>query len=400
MNIAIIGTYPPRQCGIATFTQDLFKSLVNIPQCKPKIIAVSDESEDFFPVEVENIIQKNVLNSYEEMATYINYNFDCVIIQHEYGIFGGECGNYIVRLAAKIRIPLFTNFHTVLQHPSFEENRILQALAQYSYTVTVMTETAVRMLRQVYHVQESKISLIPHGVPHFYHSQVDAKQSLGLSDKKVMLSFGFLGPSKGFETAIEATSAIDHDDFVYIILGSTHPNILREAGESYRESLQQRAEELGITDKVQLINSFASEELLVQYLSACDIYVTPYPNESQISSGTLSFAIGAGAAVISTPYLYAKDLLKDERGLLFDFKDSAGLAHLVNDLLSRPELLLKYRNNAAQYGKHMSWENVGKLQFDMLKSSATGQDKKETLKLDSTRNVSSLIQAATHKLSS
>lgn len=403
MNIAIIGTYPPRQCGIATFTQDLFKSLQQLSVPTPAIIAVSDGSEDFFPTEVSFVIEKNKIASYRQAVQYINDTFDALIIQHEYGIFGGDSGNYILDLAQLVSIPIVTNFHTVLQHPSIAENRVLQQLASCSQKVTVMTETAVQMLKNIYHIAEDKINLIPHGVPNFRYKQEDAKNELGLSEKKVMLSFGFLGPSKGFETAIEAVASVPYDDFVYIVLGSTHPNILREAGESYRESLQRKAEALGIAHKVHFINSFASEELLVQYLSACDIYVTPYPNENQISSGTLSFAIGAGAAVISTPYWYAKDLLKDGRGLLFDFKDSQGLAQIVNTLLENPDLLNRYRHNAAQYGKSMSWSNIGNLQLALVKS-ITGQKKSYfpvTLSMDDIQeNINNLLQTSTHKLSS
>src|SRR5690606_14280947 len=244
--------------------------------------------------------------------------------------------------------------------------KVLRQLAQYSNKVTVMTKRAVEMLNHIYHIDRTKIALIPHGVPQFDYKQTDAKKSLGLENKKVMLSFGFLGPNKGLETAIDAVSTVECPDFVYIILGSTHPNILRKEGEAYRQSLQEKAEDLGIANKILFINEFASEDLLVQYLSACDIYVTPYPHENQISRGTLSFAIGAGAAVLSTPYWYAKDLLDEDRGLLFDFKDTAALSTLINQLLTNPILLAKYRRNAASYGRHMSWTNVGKMQLNLI----------------------------------
>lgn len=400
MNIAIIGSYPPRLCGIATFTQDLYRSLINIPNCNPKIIAISDGSEAFYPIEVIQVIRRNEINSYETAANYINRNFDCVILQHEYGIFGGECGNYILNLASQLNIPFVTNFHTVLKDPSLEEKRILSRLAMLSQKVTVMTETAVHMLQEIFHIPPQKIILIPHGVPKFVHTQFEAKQMLGLSDKRVMLSFGFLGPSKGFETAIDATAKVLHEDFVYIILGSTHPNILREAGESYRNSLHKRIQELGLEGRVHLINRFASDDLLTQYLSACDIYVTPYPNENQISSGTLSFAIGAGAAVLSTPYWYAKDLLKNDRGLLFDFKNSDALALLVNQLLSDPSWLAKFRNNAATYGESISWKNIGKLHFALLKTLHKQVESPEVLNLSNNTSLSKFIQSTAHKLSS
>ncbi|MVZ67574.1 glycosyltransferase [Sphingobacterium sp. DK4209] len=402
MNIAIIGTYPPRQCGIATFTQDLFKSLHQDPTLAPAIIAISDGSEDFFPSEVYTSIEKNKRASYMQAARHINETFDAVIVQHEYGIFGGEAGDYILDFVRALAIPVVTNFHTVLQQPSAAELRVLQQLSAYSKNVTVMTDTAVNMLQDIYHIAPRKIELIPHGVPHFSYRQSEAKQELGLSGKRVMLSFGFLGPSKGFETAIEAVASVPNEDFIYIILGSTHPNILREAGESYREYLQTKAQDLGIGDKVCFVNEFASEELLTQYLSACDIYVTPYPNENQISSGTLSFAIGAGAAVVSTPYWYAKDLLKDDRGLLFDFKDSVALSLIIRALLDEPQLLAKYRQNAVRYGASMSWSNIGKLQSKLLRRLITKEATVPvTLPLNGVHHhINNLLHTSSQKLSS
>ncbi len=366
MKIAIIGTYPPRQCGIATFTCDLYKSLIHSSDEKPTIVALSDGSESYFPTEVSIIIEKDKIESYRRAAKLINNSFDVCIIQHEYGIFGGEAGNFILDFAQALSIPIVSNLHTVLSEPNPTEMEVLQQLVKCSNKVTVMTKRAIGMLESIYHINRTKIALIPHGVPQFSHEHEQAKKNLGLENKKIMLSFGFLGPNKGLETAIEAVAAVNCPNFIYVILGSTHPNVLRNEGESYRQSLQERAKGLGIADKVQFINCFASEELLIQYLSACDIYVTPYPHENQISSGTLSFAIGAGAAVISTPYWYAKDLLGEDRGLLFDFKNQKALSLLINQLLEDPQLLAKYRKNAANYGRHMSWTNVGKMQLQLL----------------------------------
>ncbi|MBD1421643.1 glycosyltransferase family 4 protein [Sphingobacterium chuzhouense] len=366
MKIAIIGTYPPRQCGIATFTHDTYKSLLQTGACYPSVVSIADGSESSFPSEVKHVILRDQLNSYIEAARFINNTFDICIIQHEYGIFGGEAGSHILTLAQQLDIPIVCNFHTVLKEPSKEEKKTLQQLARVSQQITVMTQYAIKMLKQIYEIPGDKIAHIPHGVPTFDYQQEKAKRALGLTDKKIMLSFGFLGKNKGFETAIEAVSHVKDQDFQYIILGTTHPNVLKESGESYREQLQQKAEELGIGSKINFINCFASEDLLVQYLSACDIYVTPYPNEQQISSGTLSFALGAGAAVISTPYWYAKDLLAHKRGLLFDFRDSQGLSKIINQLLDNPDLLRFYRKNAAQYGKKMSWSTIGFRQLVLL----------------------------------
>lgn len=368
MKIAIIGTYPPKQCGIATFSHDLYRSLPANFSSDHRIFAISDGSEYAFPKEVTYIIEKENLNSYVQAAQIINKNFDFCIVQHEYGIFGGETGKYIINLLMKLKVPVVSNLHTVLEHPHPNEHRILLELAQYSNKITVMTYRAINMLEKIYHIDPKKISLIPHGVPNFDCDQEYAKKKLGLQNKKVMLSFGFLGKSKGFETAIQAVSQIHDDNFVYIILGSTHPDILRKEGDSYRHELMEMVMALNIGHKVQFINQFASEKLLKEYLSACDIYVTPYPNENQISSGTLSFAFGAGAACLSTPYWYAKDLLAEDRGLFFPFNDVEALASTVNDLLDNPKKLQHYRKNAALYGKQMSWKNVGMQQFSLLKN--------------------------------
>ncbi|UIR57451.1 glycosyltransferase family 4 protein [Sphingobacterium sp. SRCM116780] len=368
MKIAIIGTYPPRKCGIATFTQDLYKSLIILSDEKHGIFSISDGCEETVPTEVSFIIDKDDVNSYHHAAQLINQNYNACLIQHEYGIFGGETGCYIIDLLQKLTVPVATNLHTILQNPSINENKILCQLAQYSDKITVMTPYAIQMLKEIYQIEEEKITFIPHGVPEFTYNQKIAKERLGLQDKKIMLSFGFVGRNKGFETALEAIANVEEEDFVYIILGTTHPNILKEEGEFYRLSLIDKAKKLAIDHKIQFINSFASEELLIKYLNACDIYVTPYPNENQISSGTLSFAIGAGAAVISTPYWYAKDLLAEERGLLFPFKDAKALSLIINQLLKDPDLLKRYRSNAANYGAQISWLNIGKLQLNLIES--------------------------------
>lgn len=367
MKIAIIGTYPPRQCGIATFTHDLYESLPHNSTHLHRIFALSDGSEYAFPEEVLYIINKENLSNYFQAAQIINEEFDACIIQHEYGIFGGETGKYIVDLLQNLKVPVLTNLHTVLEQPSSNEYQIIRQLSQYSNKITVMTRRAIDMLETIYQINKESISMIPHGVPLFDCDQESAKKKLGFQNRKIMLSFGFLGRNKGLETAIKAVAAIEDDNFLYIILGSTHPNVLKTEGDTYRDDLMEMVMNLNIGHKVQFVNQFASEKLLKEYLSACDIYVTPYPNENQISSGTLSFAIGAGAACISTPYWYAKDLLADDRGILFPFNDTHALSTIVNDLLDHPTKMLRYRNNAAKYGKQMSWTNVGNCQLELLK---------------------------------
>lgn len=366
MKILIIGTYIPRKCGIATFTHDLYRSIRDISN-EIEIIAISDGSETSFPSEVVHRIDRNDRSSYSKTADWINNNgYDCCIVQHEFGIFGGRAGNYIIDLLLRINIPVITNLHTILQEPNQDECNVITKISMLSKKITVMTQRGIDMLKTVYNIAQEKITLIPHGVPNYTITREKAKMRLGLVGKKVMLSFGLLGRSKGYEVAIQACSKIDNDDFVYIILGATHPNVLKEEGDSYKISLINKAAELQLSGKVFFIDHFVNDELLQVYLKACDIYVTPYPNANQMSSGTLSFALGAGAAVLSTPYWYAKDLLANDRGRLFDFNDADGLAEIINELLDNPNMMKKYMLNAQEFGKSMSWMNIGKSHLKLI----------------------------------
>ena len=365
MKIIIVGSYLPRKCGIATFTHDLYKSLIREGH-EVHILAISDKSERQFPKEVQRVIPRNESQYYTQAGHWINSQYDACIIQHEFGIFGGESGAYIQRLIDQVSVPLVLNLHTVLMNPSTPEKLIIQQFGKKADHLTVMTNRAIEMLKSVYEIPESKISLIPHGVPTFKITQQSAKEILGFTGKKVMLSFGLIGRSKGFETAIEAVAQVNDPTFLYVILGATHPNVVQEEGEKYRNQLIQLAADKGLSGKVLFIDRYVNDEWLEIYLKACDIYVTPYPNENQISSGTLSFAMGAGAAVISTPYWYAKDLLQKNRGLLFDFNQADQLAACIQQLLDNPTLLDQYRKNALIQGNKMSWPNVAKKQTVLL----------------------------------
>ncbi len=366
MKILIIGTYLPLQCGIATFSHDLYRSLRGKGQ-DVDVLAIAAQADINYPREVVFSISRNELSDYKLAALWINsQKYDACIIQHEFGIFGGPAGNFLLTLLKGLKIPVISNLHTVLQEPSLEEYEVIQQLAAGSSMLTVMTQRAISMLQDRYQLPTDKLRLIPHGVPDFGITAAEAKEYLGLEGKTVMLSFGLLGRSKGFNVAIEAVSKIRDENFVYIILGATHPNVLREEGEQYRNELIQLAADLNLSGKVQFVNKYASDTLLQIYLKACDIYVTPYPHENQMSSGTLSFALGAGAAVISTPYWYAKDLLAEGRGCLFDFNDADALSHCVQQLIDNPSLMQWYRQNALQFGSSMSWSNVGQQQVELI----------------------------------
>ncbi len=385
MKIIIVGTYLPRKCGIATFTHDLYKSLVAQGN-EVEILAISDETEGRFPPEVKHIILRNELSNYTYAGKWISKQYDACIIQHEFGIFGGDSGAYIQELINHLTITKIVNLHTVLMNPSLAEKNAIQKIAETSDHITVMTNRAIDMLQHIYQVPSIKISHIPHGVPQFKTTPQQAKERLGFEGKTVMLSFGLLGRSKGFETAIEAVSMVKEPNFLYVILGATHPNVVRDEGESYRQELIQLAASKGLSGQVIFVDRYVNDELLEIYLKACDIYVTPYPNENQISSGTLSFAMGAGAAVISTPYWYAKDLLQKQRGLLFDFNRADQLASCIQNLIDNPESLKKYRKKALTQGNKMSWKNVAKMQMALInKLNATSTLKRSKNKLIQTK---------------
>lgn len=381
MKILIIGTYLPLQCGIATFSHDLYRSLRDKGQ-DVDVLAISAQADLNYPREVVFSISRNELSDYKLAALWINsQKYDACIIQHEFGIFGGPAGNFLLTLLKGLKIPVISNLHTVLQEPSAEEYEVIQQLAAGSSMLTVMTQRAISMLQDRYHLPADKLRLIPHGVPEFGITAAEAKEYLGLEGKTVMLSFGLLGRSKGFNVAIEAVSKIRDENFVYIILGATHPNVLREEGEQYRNELIQLAANLNLSGKVQFVNKYASDTLLQIYLKACDIYVTPYPHENQMSSGTLSFALGAGAAVISTPYWYAKDLLAEGRGCLFDFNDADALSHCVQQLIDTPSLMQWYRQNALRFGSSMSWSNVGQQQVELIATLLASQSRNKSMEI-------------------
>lgn len=367
MKIIIISTYIPQKCGIATYSNDLYKSLLKVSTYTIHIMAIVDNNNFKYPKEVISTITKESREDYLRQADFINNNYDICIIQHEFGIFGGLSGEYILELTNKLSIPILTNFHTTLENPTKKQSTIVDSLYKSSTTITVMTESAINIMKKKINIQDEKIVFIPHGVPVIDIEQNKAKATLLIpSSKIIILSFGFLSKGKGFETAIDAIAKIRGLNFTHIILGTTHPNILKKEGEEYREFLHQRISNLRVNDKILMINKFVDEQELKLYLAACDIYITPYPNKNQTSSGPLSFAVGAGAAVISTPYHYAKDLLNHNRGLLFNFNDSTQLAFLIDTLINNPDVLQKYRRNAKSFGKTIQWPTIAKQIFNIL----------------------------------
>ncbi len=362
--IAFIGNYFPRQCGIATFTTDLCEAIA-AQYCQTTCIAlpVNDvEGGYVYPPRVRFEITEKDVDSYRRAADFLNINnVDIVSLQHEYGIFGGRAGGYILVLLRELRMPIVTTFHTILHDPDPDQKQVLEEIAALSDRVVVMSKRGAEFLHEVYGVPPEKIDLIPHGIPDvpFVDSSFH-KDLFEVEGKIVLLSFGLLSASKGFEDVISALPAIlaRHPNVVYIILGATHPHVVRNEGETYRLSLQRLAQENGVDGQVIFYNRFVSLEELVQFISAADIYITPYLNEAQITSGTLAYTLGAGKAVISTPYWYAEEMLAEGRGALVPFRDPPALADQVIRLLDDESQRHAMRKRAYVFGRAMIWPQV------------------------------------------
>src|ERR1019366_57439 len=325
--IAFVGNYLPRQCGIATFTTDLCTALATEYGTERLFaIPVNDpESSYQYPERVRLELAQDDISSYERAAEFLNFNGnDLVCLQHEYGIYGGTAGSYLLTLLRRLNMPVVTTLHTVLREPNPDQRRVLEEIARLSDRLIVMSEQAAQFLRDVYAVPHEKIDVIPHGVPDFQFMDPNYfKDQFGAEGKSVLLTFGLLSPNKGIENVIRAlpTIILDQPNVVYVVSGVTHPQIRRREGERYREELIALAAELGVSQNLIMVNRFVSAEELVEHVGAADIYITPYRQEAQIVSGTLAIALGAGKAIISTPYWHAKELLAEKRGVLVPFEN-------------------------------------------------------------------------------
>ena len=364
--IAFVGNYLPRECGIATFTTDLCTALAaEFGDGRLFAIPVNDPDSSYqYPGQVRLELQQEELASYEQAAEFLNFNGnDIVCLQHEYGIFGGAAGRYILTLLRKLKMPLVTTFHTVLREPDANQCIVLEEIAQLSDRLVVMSELAAQLLRDVYAVPAGKIDVIPHGVPDLPFMDPNYfKDKFGTEGKSVLLTFGLLSPNKGIENVIRALPAIlaRQPNVVYIVSGVTHPHIRRREGERYRESLQALAEELGVSDHLILNNRFVSAEELVEHVGAADIYITPYRQEAQVVSGTLAIALGAGKAIVSTPYWHAKELLADKRGVLVPFESPDAIANEVIALLENDAERHAMRKRAYLHSRGTTWPKTAK----------------------------------------
>ncbi len=366
MKIALIGTYKPRQCGIGSFSKNLFDALtLSHPTKRTEnfVVAINEPDGEYnYPPEVQYIIQQEDHDTYLKAAGFINQSGAGVcIVQHEYGLFGGQNGVYILSLLHSLEVPIIATFHTVLKKPSYNELFILKEIAKVAQKVVVMADKAVELLQKIYDVPVAKIEMVPHGVPDIRHDRTTVRKELKLTDKKVLLTFGFIGRNKGIETVIRALPDVvaKYPGVVYIVLGKTHPNVVKHAGEEYRLFLHRLIKKLDLEKHVIFLNQYASQKDLFKYLSASDVYLTPYLNEVQITSGTLSYAVGVGSAVVSTPYWHAAELLAGGRGRLFGFNDNQQLSETLLDLFDHPEKLDDMRDKAYQYGKTITWPKIG-----------------------------------------
>jgi glycosyltransferase involved in cell wall biosynthesis len=364
--IAFVGNYLPRECGIATFTTDLCNALTaEFGQGRLFAIPVNDpESSYEYPEQVRLELQQEDLASYERAAEFLNFNGnDLVCLQHEYGIFGGTAGRYILALLRKLKMPLVTTLHTVLREPDANQRIVLGEITQLSDRLIVMSELAAQLLRDVYAVPGGKIDVIPHGVPDLPFMDPNYfKDKFGTEGKSVLLTFGLLSPNKGIENVIRALPAIlaRHPNVVYIVSGVTHPHVRRREGEGYRESLQALAEQLGVSNHLILNNRFVSAEELVEHVGAADIYITPYRQEAQVVSGTLAIALGAGKAIISTPYWHAKELLAEDRGIIVPFEKPDAIAEAVVALLENDAKRHAMRKRAYLHSRGTTWPKTAR----------------------------------------
>ena len=364
--IAFIGNYLPRQCGIATFTTDLCEAIAAEHSDTTCIaVPVNDiEGGYAYPSRVRFELVEKDIESYHRAADFLNINsVDLVSLQFEYGIFGGRAGSHILALLRELRVPIVTTLHTILREPDQHQRRVLEEVAALSDRLVVMTGRGAEFLEEIYHVVPDKIDIIPHGIPDIpFVDPSFHKDLFGVEGKTVLLSFGLLSVNKGIENVIAALPAIlaKHPNVVYFIVGATHPHVLRHDGEAYRLSLQWLAQEKGVEGQVIFYNRFVSTEELVEFIGATDIYITPYLNPAQIVSGTLAYTVGAGKAVISTPYWHAEEMLAEERGALVPFRDPAALAEQVIDLLDNDAKRNGMRKRAYLYGREMIWPQVAR----------------------------------------
>ena len=364
MRIAVIGNHLPRQCGIATFTTDLCDAITaEYGAASVFVVAINDpQSRYTYPARVRFEITESDISSYQAAADFLNASHvDLVCLQHEYGIFGGKRGSHVLRLLQRLNMPVVTTLHTVLREPDLSQLFVMQEIAACSDRLIVMSEHSSQFLQDVFGVPGDKIGRIPHGIPDMpFAEPASYKNALSTKENNVLLTFGLLSPNKGFENMIQALPRIlsRHKNVVYVIAGATHPHVKRREGDRYRLQLQALAKKLGVGENVIFHNRFVSPQEMASLVGSADIYVTPYRHEAQAVSGTLAYALGAGRAIISTPYWHAAELLADGRGALVPFEDPDAFADTTIELLDNDAAREAIRKRAYLYARRMVWNRV------------------------------------------
>ncbi|NYT41201.1 glycosyltransferase [Sphingomonas sp. R-74633] len=363
-HIALIGNFLPRKCGLATYTTDTYAALKQrYPDLRVDVYAMDDHVGRYdYPAAVTRAIPEQDHAAYLDTAREIEASgAQALWIQHEYGIYGGPAGEYLIALLDRITIPVIATLHTVLENPNADQRRVMEALLRRASRVIVMAEKGREMLKRVHGADDKKIVMIPHGVPDRAFADPEGYKPLfGWQGREVILTFGLLAPSKGIETMIEAMPAIaaERPDALYVILGATHPNLVASEGEAYRERLKALTEKLGVPNNVAFVDGFVEQDELLDYLQAADVYATPYPNPAQITSGTLSYAVAVGKPVVSTPYIHASEILADDHGVLVPFNDSAAFAREISRLLGDKDARTALAERAYARGRTMLWPRL------------------------------------------
>ncbi len=371
--IAFLGTHPPRICGVATFTADLRAAVaLAAPETECMVAAMTDEAGPYdYPAEVRLEVMEDDADAYTRAADFLNdANVDVLCVQHEYGIFGGADGGLLVPLLERVRMPVVTTLHTVLERPTAGQRRVMDEVVRRSAQLVVMTRRSREILRAVNGVEGDRVALVPHGIPETPFSEPDLhKKDLDVEGRTVLLTFGLLSPGKGIEHAIRALPAIiaRRPDALYVVLGATHPTLRRREGEAYRGGLVRLAEQLGVAAHVRFLDQFVDLPTLTHAIAAADIYLTPYPNEAQSVSGTLAYSFGMGKPVVSTPYWHAAELLADGRGVLVPFADPSAIAEAVLGLLEDPSRMRAMREAAYGLGRDFIWPRVGERYLELFR---------------------------------